>query len=311
MAEIRCGFRGTLESGSRRGSVVELCVVLPDIAGKADLPHLRSDRPHPPLALRSDLRGSRLRLNAAPSTVKADPPRVIVIATVVVDHHRAVVHNDGSIDIGIVNIGGVHIGEGCVVVESISPPATAPIAVTVIAVAVVHAAVESNFRTPVTGVPGISGVAPSPIARSPVETRLRSFHPRAGYPVISVASPSPISRGPDVARSRTLGLLVNGQLGRCDGDGHGELRKGGARQSRKRTDQGENSKPAKSFHATSFYLPEGRPLAPKRGGHYSVRIIGSSLLPFGCSSSPKSFNESKAGCTSSERHLFPMRLLRL
>ncbi len=118
----------------------------------------------------------------------------------------------GDIDhrgiVGIVNNRLVDPVRRDVVLELVAAPAAAFIAAAAVAVTIVDAAVVADLRTPVARMEAIAVVLCDPVARRPVQTRLRRLHPGSRHPVITLIATPPITRGPDVAGSGTIGLLV-------------------------------------------------------------------------------------------------------
>jgi hypothetical protein len=91
-------------------------------------------------------------------------------------------------DVALINIGDVcdtDVGDGTVIEEGATAPLAAVEAGFDIAEAVVDASVETNCRSPVTGVPDIETIVPPPIARGP-EQAYWSDDPSAGNPVIAI-----------------------------------------------------------------------------------------------------------------------------
>jgi hypothetical protein len=102
-----------------------------------------------------------LRTNTAIAAVIADAGRVVIVVD-----DRAVVRivNDGHIDV-------VH---RAIVGEVPSIPAPTEIANSNVTKAVIHAAIKSNVRSPITNVPVIAAVAPTPVAGGPKYAYARS-----------------------------------------------------------------------------------------------------------------------------------------
>src|SRR5579864_709693 len=115
------------------------------------------------------------------------------------------------------NIGDVDVGYGAVVEVVAAFPISAEEAHAGIAKAVVNPAVETDVRSPVSGMPDVKARAPTPITRRPEQSRLRRRHPSSRHPVVAIRPVSPIARGPNVAISWAGGLDVNRQHWRRDG----------------------------------------------------------------------------------------------
>src|SRR6185312_8189102 len=80
---------------------------------------------------------------------------------------------------------------------------------TEVAEAVVDAAVVADFRSPVTGVPEVSGTAVTPPAGCPESAGVGRQNPCAVDPVVAgVRVPGPVDRRPDVAIAGAFGLVV-------------------------------------------------------------------------------------------------------
>jgi hypothetical protein len=116
--------------------------------------YLRIYGSHAALAESCFLLCAGARCKAAASAVIADA----------IDGH---IVDDGFIDIHVPNDGCVHATYSGVVVKVVSPPVAAFISVAVVSVTVVHAAVEADVRTPVSSVPKVSTITPSPPAWRP------------------------------------------------------------------------------------------------------------------------------------------------
>jgi hypothetical protein len=146
-------------------------------------------------------------------------PRATVIAHIV---HGSIVDNGLVIDIG--NVGRAYVVYFAVVIEPPVIPISALIADARITVAIVDAAVETDLGTPISGIPDVDAVAPAPIARSPEQTDCRDLYPCAWDPVVAIIPVRPISGCPDKTFGGTRRLLVHGQRGWRDVNGHGDLR---------------------------------------------------------------------------------------
>lgn len=133
--------------------------------------------------------------------------------------------HDDRLLIDVVNHVDVHVIHPSVIEEVAAVPAAAEVAGAGVAESVVDAAVEADFRAPVSGVPEIGAVGPAPVAGRPEKTYLGRFHPRARDPEISsVVAIAPVARRPDIAIAGANGLRVNGKDGWGDGDRENDLR---------------------------------------------------------------------------------------
>jgi hypothetical protein len=129
-------------------------------------------------------------------------------ATVEADTSYSHIVDDGF----VIDVGDVHATEivhGRVVAEDAVSPVAALVAGAHIAETVIDAAVESDMRPPVSGVPNIKAVPPAPIPGRPEQTDGRRLHPGSRHPVIAVGSISPKAGRPDVARPGNFGLIVH------------------------------------------------------------------------------------------------------
>jgi hypothetical protein len=140
----------------------------------------------------------------------------------IVTHVGDVVDDDGL----VVDVADLHVRDvvdGAVVEESAAAPIAALVAFAAIAVAIGYAAVEADFRAPITFVKGIDAVVPAPVSRRPQQLRFRRQYPRARHPVIaSIVIPGPIAGSPDVTRRRDRRLIVNRQWRRRDIDSYAD-----------------------------------------------------------------------------------------
>jgi hypothetical protein len=123
---------------------------------------------------------------------------------------------DGDIvdDRFVVDVGDMHradIDDGAIVEEVASLPVAAFVASAAVAVAVIDAAIKSDRRTPIAGVPKIRTFREGPIARSPQIIRLRRLDPCARHPIVilDVVAPSPVARSPQISISRNRRLIVD------------------------------------------------------------------------------------------------------
>ena len=128
---------------------------------------------------------------------------------IVVDY-RLVIH--------IVNLGDVHVVHSPVVVEIVSPPISPFITFSRVSIAIIYPAIETDARSPVTVIPYVCPVIPSPISRRPQVAGRRRKHPCAGNPVIIfiVFAVSPVAGRPDIIFAGTNGLHVDWQRGGRD-----------------------------------------------------------------------------------------------
>src|ERR1700683_2604315 len=118
------------------------------------------------------------------------------------------------------NHGHIYIAHRAVVKEASALPVTALVAHSAVTEPVIYAAIETNFRPPITAIPRIRAVVPAPIARSPQKARSRRLRPGARHEIIIsvVVAVSPVPRRPNVIISRTNRLHVYRQRWWGDGD---------------------------------------------------------------------------------------------
>src|SRR5580698_10963340 len=141
------------------------------------------------------------------SGARRDPTLAAVEGRVILVHLDGVV-----VDVG--HAGDADVGDGAIVIERSATPLAADKTHASVAESVVDAAVKSDVRTPISGMPGIESAAPAPPAWSPQHTD-RGHDPGAGNPVVSVVvTPAPIAWGPHISGPRTERLRVHRKRGR-------------------------------------------------------------------------------------------------
>jgi hypothetical protein len=119
----------------------------------------------------------------------------------------------------VVDVGDVDAAEiihGPVVRKDAASPVAAFIPGAHIAEAVIDAAVESDMRPPISGVPNIEAVPPAPIPWGPEQADGRRLNPGSRHPIITFGAISPKAGRPDVARAGNFWLIVDRQLRRRD-----------------------------------------------------------------------------------------------
>jgi hypothetical protein len=138
--------------------------------------------------------------------------------------YRGVVVNHRLV-IDIVNLGHVHVIHRSVVVEIVSPPISALITFSPISIAVIYSAVETHVGSPVTVIPYVCPVVPSPVTGCPQVAGRRREHPGAGNPVIIfiIVAVSPVAGRPDIIISGTNRLHVHRQRRGRDSDRYSNL----------------------------------------------------------------------------------------
>src|ERR1700676_4266307 len=158
--------------------------------------NLRADRRLMVLVRCSLLLRSGTGANSAGGTVITD-------VRVVVDDYSLV------IDVG--DVGDVDVVHAPVVEVAVALPISAIKTTAGVTKAVIEAAIKPDVRSPVSIIPGIETVVPTPVAGSP-KLADGSEYPRARNPVVAIiVIPCPITRRPDVSLSGTQGLNVNRQ----------------------------------------------------------------------------------------------------
>src|SRR5580704_1885137 len=181
------------------------------------------------IAIRGHLRGTRTGVDAAATAVEADAI------------HFAVVGHCAVID--VVNVVNVDVADAAIVEKVTAAPVAAFEAETAVTETVINSAIEADVRTPVTGVPEISAVAPAPITGSPEKSDARRDDPSAGNPEIAVGAIGPISGRPNISIARANRLRIDGQRRRSDGDGDPEAESGrGGRRSDGNGQENESEK---------------------------------------------------------------------
>src|ERR1700688_3672041 len=120
------------------------------------------------------------------------------ITPVIADARRIVIVVGNSAVVGIVNDRHIDVVYRPIVGETFAFPASAEIANSHVTEAVIHAAIKSNMRPPITGIPVIAAVAPTPIARSPKNPHAWSQHPGTRNPIVIIVAISPITGRPDI-----------------------------------------------------------------------------------------------------------------
>src|SRR5215469_2039993 len=150
---------------------------------------------------------SRTRINSASPAIEAHAVDVSLV------NHRAVA-------VGVVDDHRVDVPNSCVISEHAVLPSSTNKARAVIPEAIVNSTVEPDVRAPVSGVPHVDTVTPTPIARSPKKSGIGRHNPRARHPVVAIRTVSPIARRPKIAGPRANRLLIYRQDWRADSDRH-------------------------------------------------------------------------------------------
>jgi hypothetical protein len=119
------------------------------------------------------------------------------------------------VNVGIVNT-GAHMPGGGIIKEMAALPMPTPKTGSVITKSIVNSAVESNVRSPITAMPKVTSITPTPPPWSPKEPYGRRQYPHTGDPVIIVIPPAPIAGAPQVSIPRAGRLVVDRDWGRRD-----------------------------------------------------------------------------------------------
>src|SRR5580658_433309 len=138
--------------------------------------------------------------------------------------HVAHASIDDRLGVNVVDDRAVYVHDGGVIEKVSALPVASGEADANVAEAVVNASVKTDVRSPVTGIPGVDAISPTPVTGSPEETSFRRENPGAGYPVVVSIVPSPVAGRPEIAISGTNGLGINRQSWRSNRDGHADLR---------------------------------------------------------------------------------------
>jgi len=144
-------------------------------------------------------------------------------------HMAVVVHDHRSVDVNVGDVHRIHTHHCGVVEERAATPFAAKKSYAAVTESVVNAAIESDVRSPIAGMPQIDAVAPTPVTRSPQQAH-RSHYPRAWHPVVAIiVVPCPVTGSPEIARAGANRLFVNWQSRRTDADrnANADLRRGG------------------------------------------------------------------------------------
>jgi len=140
----------------------------------------------------------------------------------VVRHMRIIVYDGGPvIDVG--DVCDIHIRHRPVVEKFAAAPFAAGEAFAEVSETVINAAVESDMRTPIAGIPNIEAIVPTPVSGGPQKAYFRGYDPGAGHPVVAViVAPRPVSGCPYKARAGAEGLRVNRQRRRTNSHGNAD-----------------------------------------------------------------------------------------
>jgi hypothetical protein len=128
---------------------------------------------------------------------------------VVADAIAAIVGH--SVVINIVSNRRIHIRDRAVVIHGAVIPISAVVAAARISKAVIDAAVVTNMRTPVAGMPQIGAIIVTPPRRRPERVYPRRQHPRTGNPVVAGVCIIPVAGRPNVIVAGSGRLAVVGK----------------------------------------------------------------------------------------------------
>jgi len=129
----------------------------------------------------------RTGVHAASAPIEADAA----------DGTEFVIH---SLAVHVVDEAHIHVGHSAVIEEVIVIPVSAVIATAEITETIINSAIEADHWTPIACGEEIAIRAPSPVAGSPKQSRLRREDPRAGNPIVvgDIGIPGPIAWRPNV-----------------------------------------------------------------------------------------------------------------
>src|SRR5579863_453532 len=178
--------------------------------------------------------------------------------------HGRVVHDDGAVDVGVVDDSFVHVNDSGVVCEHAAAPFSADEADAAVAEAVVNATIEADVRSPIAGVPCINAAAPTPVTRSPEQPDAGWCNPHSRHPVVASGAVRPIAGRPKVAGDRARRLFINWNRRRRypDRNSNCDLRFGWRRCERNESHEaGKQQGPKRKKTAHKRVLPKG-PLRP-------------------------------------------------
>ena len=124
------------------------------------------------------------------------------IAPVIAHAGRTVIVIGDPGVVGIVNDRHIDVVHRAIVSEAATFPASPEIANSHVTKAIIYAAIESDVRPPITSMPVIAAVPPTPVAWSPKYANAGSQYPSARHPIIIIVAISPIAGRPDIALPR-------------------------------------------------------------------------------------------------------------
>lgn len=108
----------------------------------------------------------------------------------------------------VVNCRRIHVGDRAVVVQVTVIPISPVIATARVSKSVIDAAVESDVRRPVAGMPMIVAVCKAPPRRRPQRADIGREHPRARHPIVAAVRVAPVAGCPNVIVAWGGGLIV-------------------------------------------------------------------------------------------------------
>lgn len=181
--------------------MVDRCAQLAIRARGFEMFGLRGHRSKVPVSHRGLFLSCWTRVHAASAAIEADAA----------DGAEFVIH---SLVVHVVDDVHVHVGHIAVIEEVIVIPVAAVIAVAEIAETIINSAVETDDWTPIACVEEIAIRAPSPVAGSPEQARLRREDPSARNPIVvgNIGIPGPIAGRPNVIIAGADRLSIDGEL---------------------------------------------------------------------------------------------------
>src|SRR5580658_2695801 len=214
-------FTDAAHRGIRGPAMIFGCKVGAIQAGCVFVAQLLRGRVHVLFVFRGAFLGRRYSSGAARTAIEAGA-------------HSNVFMDHGAINESGVHDRGVNVDDCGVVREMPAAPFTAHETHAVVTESVIHAAVETDVRSPVAGMPAVNAACEAPVSGSPKQADTRRSDPNAGNPVIAGVTVGPIAGSPEIAFGGARRLHVNRNRWRAYvyRDAHRDLRRGRGRHAR-------------------------------------------------------------------------------